>query len=215
MPRLYNICVHYHMEQCYLCGERLVKKKNKSRDHVPPDCIFPKEKPANLITIPCCISCNQKFKPLDEKMRNFIALLSGEKSGEVGEVAKKEILRSSRLSMEFLSYTKDHPSLRDSEGTPRLLFFFDDKELELWLSRIVKGLFFHREKRRISDNAIYRVIKHSELTPQPSMTFPLEEGLELRPYFVYGVVQEANTGHWVLIFYDHIIFSVIVEVPGA
>jgi len=182
---------------------------------VPPDCIFPKKKPGNLIAVPCCIGCNQKFKPLDEKMRNFVATLSAKKSGDVGEMAKKEILRSRKLSMDFLSYTKEHPSLRDDKGNPRLLFFFDDNELEQWLIRIVKGLFFHREKCRISDRAIFRITKHPELTPQPSMTFPFEKGLELRPYFVYGVVQEANVDHWILSFFDHIIFMVSVEVPDT
>ena len=203
------------MEECYLCGLKLVKNRNKSRDHVPPNCIFPKKKPLNLITVPCCTGCNQKFKPLDEKMRNFVASLSGDKSGKVAETARREILRSSRLSAEFLSHTKEHPLLRDNKGNPRLLFFFDDNELRQWLSRIVKGLFFHREKRRMSDRAIFTVTKHPELTPQPSMTFPLEEGLELRPYFVYGVVQQANLNQWVLIFYDHIIFTVTVEVPNS
>ena len=199
------------MKQCYLCGEELIKNKNKSRDHVPPDCIFPQDKPANLITIPCCKRCNEEFKQMDEKMRNFFALLAGDKSGSVGQIARREVLRSRKWSEAFLSYTKKHPTLIDDTGKPRLVFYFDDDELEAWLIRVVKGLFYRNNGGRISDTAIYKVGKYPQFVPQPSDTFPMEKGLKFRPYFVYGVIQEPNNDFWVLIFYDHLIFSVSVD----
>ena len=39
----------------------------------------------------------------------------------------------------------------------------------------------------------------------------MEEGLEFRPHFVYGIVKEKNVDFWVLIFYDHLMFSVSVD----
>ena len=57
------------MAKCYICGVDLIKNKNKSKDHVPPECIFPDEKPKNLKTVPCCIKHNAEFQALDEKMR--------------------------------------------------------------------------------------------------------------------------------------------------
>jgi hypothetical protein len=96
------------MKQCYLCGEELINKRNKTKDHVPPYCIFPQDKPRNLLTIPCCKKC---------------------------------------------------------------------------------------------------------FVPQPSYTFPMEKGLEFRPYFDYGVTQEPNNEFWVLYFYDKLTFSVSVDNP--
>ena len=200
------------MRQCYLCGKGLRKNENKSKDHVPPDCIFPKEKPQNLITVPCCIECNGAFKLLDEKMRNFFAVLAGDKSDEVSKIARHEILRSGRLSKDFLSYTKQHPALVDDQGNPRLVFYFNNEELERWLIRVVKGLAFHRTRIRISDGAVYKMKVLSEFVPQPSNTFPMEKGLEFRPHFVYGVIQEDNTDFWMLIFYDHLMFSITVDI---
>ena len=200
------------MKQCYLCGEKLIKNKNKSNDHVPPDCIFPKDKPPNLITVPCCKVCNEKFKQIDEKMRNFFAILAGEKSVGVGQIARREVLRSRKWSDVFLSYTKEHPTLVDNSGRPRLVFYFDD-ELHTWLIRIVKGLFYRLNKTRISENAIYQVGKYPQFVPQPSDTFPMEKGLEFRPYFVYGVIQEPDNDFWILIFFDHLMFSVSVDRP--
>jgi hypothetical protein len=56
---------------CYLCGSTLVKNFNKSKDHIPPACIFPDNKAKNLITLPCCENCNKEYRTLDEKMKNM------------------------------------------------------------------------------------------------------------------------------------------------
>jgi hypothetical protein len=202
------------MAKCYICSTNLIKNKNRQRDHVPPECVFPEDdKPPNLITVLCCAKCHSEFGELDERMRNYLAILAGESSAEAGDKARRVVLRSRKLQEDFLSHTQSHPSLVDSDGRPRSLFFFDDKELERWLVRVVKGLYFHRNKCGIDDDAVYRIEKLPELTPQPSMTFPMEKGLEFRPYFASGVLQKPNSDFWVLIFYDRLIFTVTVESP--
>ena len=203
------------MKQCYLCGKNLIKNVNKSKDHVPPDCIFPAGTQFT-ITVPCCITCNEQYHKLDEKMRNFIASLTSTVSSEPIKKAKRAILKSPKMIKEYLSYTKSHPTLVNDDGQPGLLFYFDSEELTRWLSRIVKGLFFHENRRRISDTAIFTAKALPEIPPQPSHIFPFEKGLERRPHFVYGMVQddnEPNKDFWVLVFYDQIVFSVTVEIP--
>ena len=202
------------MKYCYLCGSKLLKNKNRSKDHVPPDCIYPQEKPINLITVPCCSDCNVSFSQLDQKMRNFFAIIAGDKSGDLGKKAQTEVLRSGKLRSDFLSYTKDHPSLVDDQGNPRLEFFFDKDELSRWLIRVIKGLSFHRNKTRISDSSSYEVEILSQFVPQPSNTFPFETGLEFRPHFVYGVIEGQGHDFWILTLYDHLMFSVTVR-PSA
>ena len=169
-----------------------------------------------MITVPCCIKCNEQYHELDEKMRNFIVILSSSNSSEPIAKAKRAILRSPKTAREYLSYTKSHPTLVNNNGQPRLVFYFNDEELTRWLSRIVKGLFFYQNRRRISDAAIFTAKALSEIRPQPSRTFPFEKGLERRPYFIYGMVQddnEPNKDFWVLVFYDQIVLSVTVEIP--
>lgn len=203
------------MRQCYLCGANLLKNVNSSKDHIPPDCFFPAGTQP-MITVPCCITCNKEYCRLDEKMRNFIATLSSSVSTEPIEKGRQATLKSPGTAREYLSYTKSHPTLVTADGQPRLLFFFDSEELTSWLSRIVKGLFFHENRRRISDAAVFTVKSLPEIRPQPSVTFPFEKGLERRPYFVYGVVKDDNKPNrdfWVLVFYDQIVFSVTVEIP--
>ncbi|MCG7853234.1 MAG: HNH endonuclease [Methanosarcinaceae archaeon] len=197
-------------KSCYLCGSTLLKNINKSKDHVPPDCIFPDTKPKNLITLPCCEDCNKEYGILDEKMKNYISILAGEKS-------KNEILKSPKLRNDFLKHTQPHSTLIDSSGNPRLLFNFKNEELDRWIVRIVKGLYFNKYKKRMHEHSIYKVKAHPELAPQHSETFPMEEGLNLRPFFVYGFVKDENKENrntWVLIFYDHLIFTVSVDYPN-
>jgi hypothetical protein len=201
------------MKQCYLCGVDLVKNKNRSKDHIPPDCIFPQDKPPNLITVPCYKKCNEEYKQLDQRMRNYFALVAGDKSGSVGQIAQREVNRSQRWQEVFLSYTKKHPTLVDNSGKPRLVFYFDDDELKRWLVRVVKGLFYKQNKTSIDDVATFKIEKYPQFTPQSSDTFPMESGLEFRPYFIYGVIQEPGNDFWVLVFYDHLIFSVSVDLP--
>jgi hypothetical protein len=169
-----------------------------------------------MITVPCCTACNEYYRKLDEKMRNFIATLSSSVPSEPIEKAKRAISRSPKLVRQYLSYAKPHQTLVTDDGQPRLLFCFDDEELTRWLTRIVKGLFFHKNRRRISDAAAFTVKSLPEIRPPPSVTFPFEKGLERRPYFVYGVVQDDNKTNrefWILVFYDQIVFSVTVEIP--
>lgn len=203
------------MKQCYLCGAILLKNVNRSKDHIPPDCFFPAGT-QSMITVPCCITCNEQYRTLDEKMRNSIATLSGSVSAGPIEKGKRAILKSARMAREYLSHTKSHPTLVTNGGQPRLVFYFDNEELTRWLSRIVKGLFFHENRRRISDAAVFTVKALTEIRPQSSHTFPFEKGLERRPYFIYGMVQddnEPNKDFWVLVFYDQIVLSVTVGIP--
>ncbi|WP_425398702.1 HNH endonuclease [Aeoliella sp.] len=55
---------------CIYCGasERL------SDDHVPPKNLFPKPRPANLITVPSCEECNRGFSKDDEYFRLMVAI---------------------------------------------------------------------------------------------------------------------------------------------
>jgi hypothetical protein len=58
--------------QCYLCGVELEKNVNRTRDHVPPEGLFPLPLPSDLITVPACRKCNNS-KCVDEEFFRLIA----------------------------------------------------------------------------------------------------------------------------------------------
>ena len=57
-------------KSCYLCRSA----ENLTRDHIPPKNLFPKPLPTNLITVPCCKTCNESFSKSDEHIRAFLAM---------------------------------------------------------------------------------------------------------------------------------------------
>ena len=47
---------------CYLCRKSESEcAEPLTNDHVFPDGFFPKPKPANLLTLPCCVPCQKKY----------------------------------------------------------------------------------------------------------------------------------------------------------
>jgi hypothetical protein len=53
---------------CYMCH-----KPSTTREHVPPDCFFPKGHKRNLITVPSCPDHNLRKSKDDEYVRSIIA----------------------------------------------------------------------------------------------------------------------------------------------
>jgi len=52
-------------KRCYLCGSSGVL----TREHVPPKSLFPRPRPSNLSTVPCCNKCNNSASKDDEYFR--------------------------------------------------------------------------------------------------------------------------------------------------
>jgi hypothetical protein len=58
-------------KRCYLCGKTVSQtpEGKLERDHLPPQNLFLEPKPSNLITVPCCKSCNHAQHKDDESFR--------------------------------------------------------------------------------------------------------------------------------------------------
>lgn len=54
--------------RCVYCG----KDAGETKDHVPPKCLLPKPFPANLLTVPSCITCNGGLSKDEEYFRLMI-----------------------------------------------------------------------------------------------------------------------------------------------
>lgn len=58
---------------CTICGLHTAL----NREHVPPQNIFLKPKPNNLVTVPACDICNNDTSGLDEEFRTYLSLRIG------------------------------------------------------------------------------------------------------------------------------------------
>jgi hypothetical protein len=81
------------MKTCYNCGIELVKGKNQTKEHVPPQNLFAgfddKDK-KNRITVPACFDCNNKYSECDEEFRNLVGAITQqeENSGITSKTAR-------------------------------------------------------------------------------------------------------------------------------
>ena len=197
------------MKICYYCGRTNAEKYTK--DHVPPKCIFPKNKPKNLITVPCCFKCNKEMSSLDQKMRNWMGLLSTKMPKEISQRIFRDFKKDMKSFNDYLSHIKAHNKFIDSKGFPRLSYYPNLAEVNIWLARIIKGLFYKREKRPIVKNVVFSSELLSWLKIPSTEKFPMEQGLEFRPYFTYYDFHDGDcldTSTWFIIFYDIVAFLV-------
>jgi hypothetical protein len=75
-------------DKCFLCGAT----DNLTRDHIPPKGLFPKPRPSNLYTAPCCGPCNNGASQEDEYLRMAASSLINAHS--TGKVAFERVVES-------------------------------------------------------------------------------------------------------------------------
>ena len=91
-------------QRCYLCGSRM----GLTRDHVPPQNLFKPPLPSDLITVPCCSTCNGGYSKLEEEFRAFVASpINCSRAGKW--ILEKKVIGSTfKRSPRFTHYFAQH-----------------------------------------------------------------------------------------------------------
>lgn len=127
--------------ECAYCGEQ----RELTRDHVPPRCLFSKPRPDNLITVPCCNSCNKNLQKHDEYFRLMITLgIDPINFPQEFSDSIRAINSLSRLTS--LDFARN--LLRRYEAEPARMTI-DSNRIGIVLHRIVRGLFYHHSGVRL------------------------------------------------------------------
>ena len=86
-------------QECYLCGKKASQtaEGTLTREHLPPKNLFP----SHLITVPCCLTCNNQASNDDEYFR--VAVSAGYNANKTGkeiwtEKVKGRTLKKGRIS---------------------------------------------------------------------------------------------------------------------
>ncbi|WP_146086258.1 hypothetical protein [Methylobacter tundripaludum] len=141
---------------CAYCGE----EKGITDDHIPPQCIFPKPRTTALIVVPCCEPCRVGWSMDDEEFRRFVWSAAGAEEHPSFEKAADKIISSiNRLEAQdyrnrVLSSIGDiemYSEAGSSVGNQPMMKLEWDR-VERVLTRIVRGLFFQRNKKLIPDD---------------------------------------------------------------
>jgi hypothetical protein len=126
---------------CYLCRD----SNASTNDHIPPKGFFPEPRPSNLITIPCCLRCNNDFSKDDEAVRTwFSASIGATPAGEwilKNKVAPGIMTRSPAFRETLLNSMQNTKLLTEESGLIDVVSYsIDSSRIERFVIRIVKGL---------------------------------------------------------------------------
>lgn len=137
---------------CAYCG----KTSKVTEDHIPPQCIFPKPRTTGLIKVPCCEPCREGWSKDDEEFRRFVWSAAGAEKHPSFEKAADTIISSIQrpeakdYASRVLNSLEDVNEYSEALGIePKMRL--DWPRMEGVLKRIVRGLFFLRNKQLIPD----------------------------------------------------------------
>jgi hypothetical protein len=214
---------------CYLCNKPLSEYDSnlkpqpddkETKDHIPPDCLFPKPKPSNLISVKCCYRCNQDHSEFDTQLQVMASLpFDRNPAGQrtLDEKVFQGIFGTGRqldLQLQVLS------TIRNVPNSNLARFNIHGKPFTDGMIQITKGLlrFFYPNFDYSKNHFI--VIP---LSPIPSEAQTrLIQMLGQRQYDVRGdrvfefwryVDETKNSGGWMITFYQCSAFVVLHKPP--
>ena len=148
--------------ECAYCG-----REATTRDHIPPKCLFSSPRPNDLITVPSCLKHNLEASKDDEYLKWVLAIRH-----DIGDHPNVKKLwpgimrglnspRRARLKKSLLSSIQEVELFTPAgiylgnSGT----FNVDLTRLDSVVERIISGLFYHINSRRIND--AYKIAVYS------------------------------------------------------
>jgi len=128
-----------------------------TKDHVPPECLFAKPLPHDLITVPSCGACNHGASKDDEYF--MVRLVLNQENAHADAVALRKVaihalarLEAAGFRAEFLKTVEDEEVLTPAGvylGN-RVTYGARTDRLSRVLSRVTLGLRFHETGQRLT-----------------------------------------------------------------
>jgi hypothetical protein len=170
---------------CYMCSAA-----ETSREHAPPQCLFPEESDIgrdlrrNLITVPSCDEHNSK-KSADDEFLRAVILLSAVGSNEIARhhFLGKFLRGASRNRATYSNFFTDQGKV--ASGTQRALRL-ERSRFDKCIDHVVRALYFHSFRVKwelplvvVSPN-FYSVIAEDQAVPHT----PTKQAIELSRVFL-------------------------------
>lgn len=202
---------------CYLCGKSLNKL---TRDHVIPLCLFPKPRPSNLITLPCCKDCQREYQEDEEYFRNNISAISylptNENAKAIWQKALKSLSRGPGLREDMKSRVSAANITSPSGlylGTATGIEIPQDRTKKV-LRKIALGLFYHHTGSRVPDN--FRPYVYFQ--PKEDFSDLLQKSARYigdfkDTFFSAGALFDDKSSVWRMVFYKRVVAIVIFRAP--
>jgi hypothetical protein len=202
---------------CVYCGNRL----GNTRDHVPPQNLFPKPKLVNMVTVPSCEECQASFKKDEDVFMAWITF------GPAGESPAGKLLWEQKLKR---TYEKDggikkviarsfkQVNLETPAGIyagKKLVISIDPERKNKVLRKIARGLFWVEYKERLPENIpieIYGIHGKDEILYE-LIGLTNEATTAWEGIFEYRHVREPKhfESYWIMSFFRRNYFVAIVN----
>ena len=200
---------------CYLCGDT----NSLTNDHVPPKGFFPEPRPSNLITVPCCASCNKAYSKDDEAVRTwFCATIGATPAGDwilANKVVPGIMTRSSAFRESLLNSMEDTKLLSEDEGLMDVVrFSVDARRIERFVLRVAKGLlsFYYPDYDYSQDTFELRFIPPTRDNLDKLDTIKNCLRYDFRGdgviQYRFGLSDTRRSGIWIVLFYGAALFLV-------
>ncbi|NNV53850.1 hypothetical protein [Limnovirga soli] len=179
---------------CCYCGIR----EATTKDHVPPKSIFNKPRPDDLITVPCCLMCNNDASKSDEKFKVYLGMHIARQGGESERLFKEGVLPSAKHNYKLRKniFNSMYPvNIATDSGIitgKGMAVPWDNEAHCRTIERLIRGLFFHHYGKIISNNASISTFWFKE--PQSIFNVKLYENSIANGYFKYqyNKVEESD-----------------------
>jgi len=225
------------MGYCVYCG----KFEPITLDHIPPKCLFPKDKRDNLIKVPSCSRCHSENKQVsqdDEYFRLKVVMRKGASAHPAAQEPLLAALRSLTRPASAGLRASVLNGLRVGEARSPFGIYLgrvygfesDPSRLARVITRVTKGLFFHELGFRLPDDCEVSVQDDSRWINLPDddelITHVIRPVL-LADYHVFGdgvftfrfrhVDSEPWLSAWIFTFYQCTAFLSVThsKEPGA
>ena len=197
---------------CYLCHS----KEANTKDHIPPAGFFPNPRPTNLITVPCCCSCNNRFSKDDEAVRLWLSAHIGRSpAGELiweQKVLKKTFHRSPLLIEQLRATLKDARLDTASGAIEAVSYEVDSERIDRFMVRVTKGLLTHYFPDYDYSDAVFETCPIVLGSTDQRL---LDDIRSILKYdfrgdgvfqFRYGLTDTKLSGLWLFVFYGTTLF---------
>jgi hypothetical protein len=143
---------------CVYCGGN----ENLSKDHIPPKNLFSKPRPNDLITVPSCKKCNQEHSKDDNYFRDMLVMRHDLSEHPLIQNLIKPVLRSFKRKESERYFWSIYSRFGEHHARTRHgIYVGKQPTLQVDLGRvlkvvqrIVKGLHYHENGRRLSSDYV-------------------------------------------------------------
>lgn len=202
---------------CIYCGN----KPGITRDHVPPKNLFPKPKPLNMLTVPCCKDCQARFKK-DEDV--FMAWITFGPAGEspagiqLWEQKLKRTYNKDSGVKKIIRKSFKQVSLETPGGIymgKGLAVAINPERKNNVLKKIVRGLFWAEYKERLPEDILIEIYgihgKGESINKLISVTNEAKNSWEGIFEYRHARAQGCFESYWIMSFFRRNYFVVMVD----